>query len=79
MKELQVVAGSNLQDSKRNLDLYLDDISHSCRLSSKFLLYLTELCPDFYEIVEVFSRNKHCPIVGVLYKIKDLQLAKLYA
>ena len=27
----------------------------------------------------MFSRNKHCPIVGVLYKIKDLQLGKLYA
>ena len=36
MKELQVAAGSNLQESKRNLDLYLDDISHSCRLSSKY-------------------------------------------
>lgn len=34
---------------------------------------------DFYEILEVFSRNKHCPIVGVLYKIKDLDLGKLYA
>lgn len=36
MKELQVAAGSSLQESKRNLDLYLDDISHSCRLSSKY-------------------------------------------
>ena len=49
--------------AKRSLDVHLEDISCSCSLR------------DFYTVREVFQRDKHCKVTGVLLEIKDPEIA----